>query len=65
MKILRSKLLASATLALLAAATTHAQANEVNVYTYREAQLIQPLLDAFTQDTGIKTNVVAASSGLE
>ena len=65
MKILRIKLLASATLALLTAATTHAQANEVNVYTYREAQLIQPLLDAFTQDTGIKTNVVAASSGLE
>jgi iron(III) transport system substrate-binding protein len=66
MNILRKKLLAGATLALVAAAAaTPATANEVNVYTYREAQLIQPLLDAFTKDTGIKTNVVAASSGLE
>src|SRR6201991_2207917 len=38
---------------------------EVNVYTYREHKLTQPLLDAFTKDTGIKVNVVSASSGLE
>lgn len=38
---------------------------EVNVYTYREQKLIQPILDAFTKDTGIKVNVVSASSGLE
>jgi iron(III) transport system substrate-binding protein len=38
---------------------------EVNLYTYREQKLIQPLLDAFTKDTGIKVNVVSASSGLE
>ncbi len=38
---------------------------EVNVYTYREQKLIQPLLDAFTKDTGIKVNVVSATSGLE
>jgi len=37
----------------------------VNVYTYREHKLIQPMLDAFTKDTGIKVNVVSASSGLE
>jgi iron(III) transport system substrate-binding protein len=42
-----------------------AQANEVNVYTYREAKLIQPLFEAFTQDTGIKVNVISAGSGLE
>ena len=53
---------AAAALALLASA---AQANEVNIYTYREAQLIQPLLDAFSKDTGIKTNIISASSGLE
>jgi iron(III) transport system substrate-binding protein len=51
--------------ALIALFASGAQANEVNVYTYREAQLIQPLLDAFTKDTGIKTNVISASSGLE
>jgi iron(III) transport system substrate-binding protein len=38
---------------------------EVNVYSYRETKLIQPLFDAFTKDTGIKVNVISASSGLE
>src|SRR5262245_60771802 len=42
-----------------------AQSGEVNVYTYREGKLIQPLFDAFTKDTGIKVNVISASSGLE
>src|ERR1700752_5075548 len=42
-----------------------AQSGEVNVYTYRESKLIQPLFDAFTKDTGIKVNVISASSGLE
>ena len=42
-----------------------AQSNEVNVYTYRESKLIQPLFEAFTKDTGIKVNVISASSGLE
>src|SRR5262249_50847946 len=42
-----------------------AQSGEVNVYSYREHKLIQPLLDAFTKDTEIKVNVISASSGLE
>ncbi len=42
----------------------HAQ-GEVNVYSYRESKLIQPLFNAFTKDTGIKVNVISASSGLE
>jgi iron(III) transport system substrate-binding protein len=42
-----------------------AQPGEVNVYTYREAKLIQPLFDAFTKETGIKVNMISASSGLE
>jgi len=45
-------------------ATAQAQ-GQVNVYSYREAKLIQPLFDAFTKATGIKVNVVSASSGLE
>ena len=51
----------------LAAASSAAlaQSGEVNVYSYREQKLIQPLFDAFTKDTGIKVNVVSASSGLE
>jgi iron(III) transport system substrate-binding protein len=51
--------------ASLAPTTAVAQSGEVNVYTYRETKLIQPLFDAFTKDTGIKVNVVSASSGLE
>jgi iron(III) transport system substrate-binding protein len=42
-----------------------AQPGEVNVYTYREAKLIQPMFDAFTKETGIKVNMISASSGLE
>jgi iron(III) transport system substrate-binding protein len=53
--------------AVVAAMTSAAlaQSGEVNVYTYRETKLIQPLFDAFTKDTGIKVNVISASSGLE
>jgi iron(III) transport system substrate-binding protein len=55
----------TAAVALSAAGTASAQSGEVNVYTYRESKLIQPLLDAFTKDTGIEVNVISASSGLE
>lgn len=40
------------------------QAAEVNIYTTREPGLIQPLLDRFTDDTGIKVNTVFLSAGL-
>jgi len=41
-----------------------AEPGEVNIYSYREPGLINPLLDAFTKETGIKTNVVFAKDGL-
>ena len=50
---------------LFSTAPALAQSGEVNVYSYRETKLVQPLFDAFTKDTGIKVNVVSASSGLE
>ena len=37
---------------------------EVNVYTTREPGLIQPLLDAFSKETGIKANTIFVESGL-
>ena len=37
---------------------------EVNLYTTREPRLIQPLLEAFEKDTGIKTNTVFIKDGL-
>lgn len=43
-------------LALLVSANVLAE--EVNVYSAREEQLIKPLLDAFSKDTGIKVNLV-------
>jgi len=55
----------SALCAVLLAPGLAAAQGEVNVYSYREQKLLQPLLDAFTKDTGIKVNVISASSGLE
>lgn len=46
------------------AAVPAAADGEVNIYSYRQPFLIQPLLDAFTAETGIDTNVVFASKGL-
>lgn len=36
----------------------------VNIYSFRQPFLIQPILDDFTKQTGIKTNVVFAKKGL-
>ncbi|MBN8937385.1 MAG: extracellular solute-binding protein [Rhizobiales bacterium] len=38
---------------------------DLYIYSYRESKLVQPLFEAFTKDTGIKVNVISASSGLE
>jgi iron(III) transport system substrate-binding protein len=52
-------------LPMLAAGACAALAQgEVNIYSYREPQLIDPLLKAFTDKTGIKANVVYAAAGL-
>lgn len=39
-------------------------AGEVNVYSYRQPFLINPILKKFTQNTGIKVNVMYASKGM-
>ncbi|MES0874424.1 extracellular solute-binding protein [Sinimarinibacterium thermocellulolyticum] len=41
-----------------------AHAETVNLYTTREPGLIQPLLDAFTRDTGIAVNTIFIKDGL-
>lgn len=41
-----------------------AAAEEVNLYTTREPGLIQPLLDAFTQETGIEVRSIFVRDGL-
>ncbi len=40
------------------------EAGEVNVYSYRQPELIEPLFDRFTEETGIDVNVVFAGKGL-
>ena len=37
---------------------------EVNIYSHRQPFLINPFLEKFTKETGIKTNVVYATKGL-
>lgn len=39
-------------------------AGEVNIYSYRQPVLIEPMLKEFTKKTGIKANVVYAKKGL-
>jgi iron(III) transport system substrate-binding protein len=59
-------LMAGAAAAVLTASVQPAHADgSVNVYTYREPGLIQPLFDRFTEETGIKVNVIFAKDGLE
>lgn len=41
-----------------------ALAEEVNVYSYRQPDLIAPLMEAFTAETGIDTNVVFLDKGM-
>lgn len=39
-------------------------AQEVNIYSYRQPELIAPLTDAFTAETGIKVNVAYLEKGM-
>lgn len=39
-------------------------ADEVNIYSHRQPELIQPLLDAFTAETGITTNIAFVDKGM-
>ena len=45
-------------------ALTPALAEEVNIYTSRQPELIQPIFDAFTAKTGTMVNVLYAGKGL-
>ncbi len=51
-------------LATLASATALPALAEVNIYSYRQPELIQPLLEGFTESTGIETNVAFLNQGL-
>ncbi|MGR3712489.1 MAG: extracellular solute-binding protein, partial [Shimia sp.] len=50
--------------AAVAAVAAPVMADEVNVYSYRQPELIKPLTDAFTAETGIKVNVAYLKKGM-
>ena len=49
---------------LTACAIAPAMSDTVNLYSHRQPYLIEPLLDAFTEKTGIKTKVLYSDKGL-
>lgn len=56
----RTTLLATAAIAIAAPAI----AQEINIYSTRQPELIQPLTDKFTADTGIKVNIAFLKKGM-
>ncbi|MFN3845619.1 MAG: Fe(3+) ABC transporter substrate-binding protein [Paracoccaceae bacterium] len=41
-----------------------AVAQEINIYSHRQPELIQPIIDAFTAETGIKVNIAFVDKGM-
>jgi len=59
------KMVKSAAVLGLACLANSAMADDaLTVYSYRQAFLVEPILEQFTQDTGIKVNVVFAKDGI-
>jgi iron(III) transport system substrate-binding protein len=48
----------------MAALAAPAIAEDINVYSHRQPELIQPLVDAFTAETGINVNVAFVDKGM-
>ena len=61
------KTIAAAAMLVVSAGIAHVEevtAQELNVYSYRNQQLLQPLLDTYTAETGTIFNIVHAPKGL-
>jgi len=58
------KLLTLSALACSVLTSTAMAAEEVNVYSYRQPFLVEPMFKEFTKETGIKVNVKFAKKGL-
>ncbi|MCF6327211.1 MAG: Fe(3+) ABC transporter substrate-binding protein [Devosiaceae bacterium] len=48
----------------ITASPTFANNNQVNIYSYRQPELIAPVLNAFTEETGIETRVLNLRDGM-
>ncbi len=51
-------------LAVTSFSSSFTQAEQVNIYSFRQPFLIEPILAEFTKETGIKTKVIFAKKGL-
>jgi len=59
------KFLTSAAIASsLSVSSFAAHAEEVNIYSFRQPFLIEPIMEKFTEETGIKVNILFAKNGL-
>lgn len=63
-KTLIKSLLAVTVLVTMVAPQTAIAADEVNIYSYRQPFLMQPIIDQFQADTGIVVNSIYANKGL-
>lgn len=54
----------AASFLVLAGTSAAVAADEINVYSYREPGLVNPLIEQFSKETGIKVNTVFAKDGL-
>jgi len=61
---MKSLNLLSASVLIATISSTVLAAESVNVYSYRQPFLIEPVFDAFTAETGIEVNTVFAKKGL-
>ena len=64
MRVYRAGMAAIVAMSVGTAALPAAADGEVNVYSYRQPELIQPLTDAFTRETGIDVNVAYLETGM-
>lgn len=63
-RILNSVGIAAVAVSALLSTSPASASEEVNLYSYRQPFLIEPLLKSFTDDSGIKVNVVFAKKGM-
>ena len=61
---MHKKFVAAAAITMTALPLSASADGDVNIYSYRQAYLLEPLLEAFKKETGIDTNVVFAKKGL-
>jgi iron(III) transport system substrate-binding protein len=64
MNVLKKSLVLISIPLVLLLSTSAALADTVNIYSFRQPFLINPILEKFTAETGIKTKVVFAKKGL-